>query len=382
MIDINNKGIRVWETAEIKTQVEAVFLAALGPDASLDPTSVNGQLITALSQVIQSNAIKAVELFNNYSLEKATGVFLDYIAQLFQLTRKPGMPSEVIVNVLGESGTSLPYGFLVSDGVKQFELRENAVISPGVSFKFYCTEIEPYYVAPNSVDQIVAFAPGLESVNNPLAGITGSYPESDVQFRNRIKQSQYKNANGLLSSLRSALFEISNDALLLENNTDETVVTQGVSILPHSIYVCSYDGTDLELATAIYLYKSMGCGTVGNVSFTMPVEFGLISPLHFNRPALERLYINVEVYKYANMPGDLEDNIRDIVISQFSKDNRIGGTLYGSKFVQSLVAAGIQNMNDVLFSEDGSTFKERIVKNADQLATLQRDDIKLVLLED
>lgn len=347
MIDISSKGIRVWETAEIKAQVEGIFLDALGPDASLDPTSVNGQLIASITKIIQENAIQVVELFNNYSLESATGFFLNSIASLFTLSRLLGTPSTVVVDVLGATGTTLPYGFLISDGVKQFELRENLVIEPGTRATFYCTELGPYPVAPNSVNQIVAFAPGLDSVNNPLAGTPGKYDETDADFRARIRNSQYKNAAGLYESLEAALSEISTDFLFLENSTDASVSIEGVLLPAHTIYICSDQGTDAELGNAIFVHKSLGVGMLGDSEYKILMPAGNEMTIKFQRPIKKAVSVKVQLDR-AGMKFNLTyTEARQLILAEFNKQAKIGAIIYATSLAVPLIEAGA-NVNYIV----------------------------------
>lgn len=126
----------------------------------------------------------------------------------------------------------------------------------------------------------------------------------------------------------------------------------GVSLLPHSLYVCVYGGDSTAIANAIWSKKSTGCdyngSTVvritdsGNGLYTTPYPFYDVA---FQRPTPLAIKFNIVMASGIGVPSNAVTLIKAAIQSAFNGADggqraRIGGTIYHSRYYAPLFALG------------------------------------------
>ena len=175
--------------------------------------------------------------------------------------------------------------------------------------------------------------------HNRLAG------ESDASYRARLLQGQ-SGLQGFSQSVRSAISRVSGVTAMcvLENNKGENSVvpnnTYGITLPPHSIFVCVAGGADNAVADAIYRSKSAGCAYTKSNEYGTPTTVtigdetsGSETNVTFYRPTQKTVDVSVTVdianYTGTNIESSVRASIEKIIASR-SMNSYITPTLVAS----------------------------------------------------
>lgn len=298
---INSLGVIVPDTSTLLADVEAEWREALGEDLDTSPTEPQGVLIAAevaaRDAVVRNNA----ELANQINPDLAGGVFLDSIWSLTRGSRRPATRSLIQGAILGgQPNTFIPAGSLASvDGAgDQFATTAAVIIGPGgtVSADLRAVEFGPVPAPIGTLTAINSAVLGWETITNPQAAALGRLVESDIAARKRRRLTLALQGVALPEAITSRLYAIDGVRSLAfrENIESTTEVIDGVTMIPHSIFVCIQGGTDAEIAQALLETKSLGAGWNGTTTVSIVEPFsGQVYAVQFQRPALVNVFVRV-----------------------------------------------------------------------------------------
>lgn len=295
---VESTGVIVPDTGVIQTQVQDEYKAVFGDDLIVTPNTPQGALITA--EVLARSAIAAnnAALANQINPNIAGGVFLDAIMALTGIQRTPATHSTVSCTVTGVPGTIIPAGSQASEtgsgNANLFETISTVTIPAGGSLTgvaFQSVETGEIPAEAGTLTQIVSSVLGWETVTNPLAATLGSDTQSDIAAREYRRQTLGGQGSSLAGAIISAVSQVTgvNSLTFQENIADTVQVINGVSMVPHSIYMCIDGGDDTAVAEAIVSKKSGGCaynnggGINESVNVTEPYS-GQVMTVLFDRP--------------------------------------------------------------------------------------------------
>jgi len=340
---INDTGTIVPDTSQLLGAVQADFKAVFGDDLVVDPSTPQGVLITALTlsraETVNNNAALANQINPNI----AGGVFLDAIMALLGVQRTEATRTIIPgVVISGVAGTLIPSGSRAQNVAGDvFETIANLVISAAgtVVSDFRAVEFGPIVCTANSLNTIVTFVLGWETVNNPTAGVIGSNTQSDQAaraFRNNTLGFQ---GVALVDAITSAVYHVDNVKSLsfLENVAATTQVIQGISLVAHSIWVCVSGGTNADVAAALLENKSNGCAWNGGttVALVEPAS-GQEYAVKFERPTVVPILIRV------TSPNGISQNIVSAVLAWAAGElGGLQGFVVGGDVSPYEIAAGI-----------------------------------------
>lgn len=392
---LTGTGVIVQDTATTLTEVQGEFRAALGDDLDVSPETPQGVLIAAevlaRDNVIRNNA----DLANQINPNLAGGIFLDAIWGLTGGQRFAATPTLVRnVTLAGVPGTIVPAGAQArvgSDGAI-FQLISTVVLTGGsASGTFQAIEAGATPVAIGTLNTIVTSVLGWETVVNTEAGETGTDEESDIASRTRRRQTLALQGVALPEAIISGVMSVSGvkSMAFRENYTDATVVIEGVSLGPHSIYACIDGGTDAAVALMLLRKKSAGCDWNGSTTINTTDPYsGQIYPVTFDRPALVPIYVRVTVALNGAAYSDVPGVVRDAMIS-YAEGLQEGetGFVVGGDVSPFELAAAVGRVAAPLYvraitlSTDGVTFAAAEVPiTIAQKATLLAGDIAVTVV--
>lgn len=307
---IVSSGVIVPDTSELLEQVRAEWREALGEQMNVDPETPQGRLISAEVLARETVVKNNVKLANQINPNQAGGVFLDALWALTGGTRRQATRSIVRgVTLLGYPGTIIPAGSLISGGVgaeTAWESLATVVLSGAgsASVDFQSTLYGPFKAAPGELTTVVSPVLGWEQVTNPAAALPGAAEETDLAARQRRRLTLALQGVALPEAIVSGLMDLDGVRSLVfrENVTNATVAEEGVSLGPHSIYVCVDGGQDVDVARVLLERKSLGAGWNGGqvVPVTDPAS-GQEYDVRFDRPTPIWVYMRVTVRQTAGV---------------------------------------------------------------------------------
>ena len=290
----------------------------LFPNINLDPSTPQGQIITSLVQQDLSTVSFCENMLNSFFLG-GTGQYLDLWAwNVFRVVRKKGTPALVNITITGVPNTPISQGYLITDGIYEYKLREDVVIglNGSISAPFECTEINTFIASPNTINTFVSVVIGVETITNPNQSIPAILPETDSELFLRCLTF---GATATNSSFRSILANVAQTKGVLkltgaENKTNEIKVFKGVTLTEHSICVCVLGASDEDIANAIFNSEAPGCSMIGDVEVPILLE-GTTYTYKFYRPIEIPIKVKVEVSIDLNSPTNWETVVKDNVVA-------------------------------------------------------------------
>ena len=322
---LTEQGLIIPDTSATRDGVIADFRAAFGNDIDIDPSSPSGLLIALHTElrdfVIRNNS----DLANQINPDYATGVFLDAIFGLTDVQGRRPATKSVLNGVIlaGEAGTVVPAGTLAADlDGNQWALVDGVTIpqSGSISASFEAVE---YGAIPCEAGQLQTFVTsilGLVSVHNPNSASLGSDAERDIHVRRRRRETLAIQAMSTPEAVRSRIMALDGVRSLqfLENTEPTQQVIEGVTMKPHSIWVCVDGGEDGEIAQALFDVKTSGAGYNGAVQVDISDSRSqVLYPVNFDRPVVKAILIRVTVRQSV---FDVQNLVPDLVMNYVNGD--------------------------------------------------------------
>jgi uncharacterized phage protein gp47/JayE len=305
---INENGLEIKSITEIRSDLVTDYESIYGEGINVNPNSPDGQLLNIFAQA-GIDLREFLEKINaSFDPNQAEGVFLDQRVALNGIKRKAGtftftditIQTDRAVTLTGLDSESAELDpnvsglFIVSDseGNEFYLLSTEAIPGAGTSIlTFRSAVIGQVETTINTITNPVTIVAGVTSINNPTAAnSTGQNEETDSQLRERREISVALSAIGYLDSIEAALKNADEvtTAIVLENNTD---VTDGDGIPPHSIWAIVEGGDPDEIGEIIYSKKSSGSGMKGDEAVNVPRPNGLFYVVNYDLPDNQDLYI-------------------------------------------------------------------------------------------
>lgn len=394
-------GLSVEETAVIRDAIAADWIAAFHeegqPDIQIDSETPAGQLIDSQAALVTAKDSELLYLGNMFNPDVAEGRWQDALGKIYFITRKTAEPTTVTCQCTGLQGTVIPAGALAraDDGTVLMATSAVTIGANGRADVFFQTqETGAIVVDAGTVNTIVTVIAGWDTVSNAAAGSLGRVAESRVEFENRRRQSVANNAHGSVEAIYSNIAGIDGvlELTVLENYTDVAQTRYGVTIDPHSILVSVYGGADADIAEAIYLKKSAGCGTTGDTQITHIAAdyFNAAYTYNIVRPTATPFKIWVSIEISSGTPSNILDQLKQALVEDFygtntdSNNTRVGlaSRIFASRFYVAIMkTAGVTMLVDLMIALGSGTLDYVADIPADVTPVLTDDDITIEYTE-
>lgn len=307
---INETGLIVPDTENLKAEVQQEYLTGISPDLNLADETPQGVMIAAealaRAEVVANNAAIANQINPNI----AGGPFLAAICALTGLDVPTGTYSFLAaVALTGQPFTVIPAGSsaFVGPGGAEFQLLSTVILSAagaGVG-DFQAIEIGPVACAAlalNTVGDVL----GWETVSNPTTATVGRLDPTDAEIRTLRNTTLALQGIGLPEAIISAVRMVAGvRSLQFRENTANTGATiDTIVMVAKSIWVCVLGGTDADVAAAILNSKSLGAAMNGAVTVNVvePTS-GQSYPVKFDRPTNVPIWVRYTL-KSETITGD------------------------------------------------------------------------------
>ena len=383
-LTFTNNGIIQPSASSIRQDLEQMFVDIWGNKISLDPSTKQGQLITSLTAIIlekNSNLAKALQSYDPKTAENdaESGLFWqDAVGNIYGMVREKATKTVVLCNLTGRAGSEIPdTAQVMSDDGDIFKISQSVTIPASGQISVYFTAVESGAIqaVSGSINTIYTPVVGWDSVSNASSGVVGKNTETREEFENRRINLLGRYSTNQVESVKSELATV--DGVVRyrveENDDDNAVTVQGVSLPAHSIYCVVEGGSSNDIGSAIRLRKSGGCSTSGSVTYND--EYGAIQ---YDVPTYVAVDVVVTATQTDTTPDDIVDIIKNILVSNMSTDGTnligIGETLYAGRFYKALASLDI-NITSVTVAQHGGVQGSSVSFDLNEVATLSASNI-------
>lgn len=390
-------GLEVPQESAVLDGVLSDYDEAFGGNMNKSLETPQGQLATSTAAIIAATNAVFAQFVNQVNPDTADGFMQDAIARIYFLDRSPGAPTAVACLCTGNQGTVIPIGAEAQDtSGNRYICVDGGVIpvSGNITLTFANVVDGPIPCPPNTLNRIFRAIPGWDSINNPLAGVTGRLVETRQEFEFRRENSVALNGHGSKESIYAAVFDVEDvlDVFVTENVTDAPVNygPTNYPLLPHSVYVGVVGGVSQTIGEAIYTKKDLGCNMNGNttvqvqdLSYTPPQPIYTIT---FNRPTPLPILFEVEIANSTSLPSGIETLVKAAIIAAFNGQvdsvprPRIGGLILASKFYNPVNMIGPEvSILSILIGTVTPTLTN-VAVGIDQAPTVTEADITVTIV--
>lgn len=375
-------GIIVPDDESVLLGIQKKFQEIFGTDIDLSSETPVGRLIEAFAVVVKSTLGVTAQTANQFNVNEATGLYLDSIAQVYNLKRIAGTKTRINIRCyISESAQDVTIGagslimcsstgtiFSIDSTLSSEDFERDGDGRKYVSGTATATITGPILAPEGSVNSIQTGKMGWIGVTNISPTYIGTNLETDEALRKRIIESRPIGV-GFNTHLTSALNRLDgvNSNCILENPTESYMIKQDVTLPPHSIFVCvdciETDELLHDIASAISRAKPTGIGMVNTgVPNIEAVEIKI--PYGYNNKLEQNIYfykakrtpILVELtYSVGNYTGD--NIVEDInkYLSDYVSTIGVGGTVYGTMIANHLINKLNIGIGNVEVVKNGST---------------------------
>jgi len=397
-VTFSTTGLDVPDEAGILAGRLSDLSSALGSAMSTELTTPQGQIAVSDTAIIADKNDQLLAIVNNINPDFASGRFQDGIGQIYFIQRIPASGTIVTCTCRGSVGAEIPRGSIAEDeaGYLYESLSDEVIGSDGsVQVEFQNQATGPIACATGKLNKIYKALSGWSSITNEAAGVLGTDEENRSSFEYRRRLSVAKNSSNTLAAVYAAVFGVDGvtDAYVIDNKAGSAVV-KGVtnfSLLPHSIYVAVYGGTDEDIAEAILSSAPPGADMNGTTTFTVYDKENYVYPypeyvMKWVTPTPRSMYLRIEIAQNSLLPSDITSQVK--AAAQRSFNGTDGGTRarIGSKVTAGRYYSGVQAIDSgnmeilgITISRDGTTYGPSVEYGIDEIPTLDDGNIQVII---
>lgn len=271
----------------IKAEIEAYQLANISAALDVSADSPIGQVNGIIAAKIAELWEVAEAVYASQYPDSASGVALDNVASITGAARLAATKSTVTVTCTGTPATVLAAGRVISvdPSGARFVTLADATIEAGGTVDVECEAEETGAVLANAgtLTEIETPVSGWTSVTNAEDADTGREIESDEELRVRRIALLEAAGDATLDAIRSEVLSVEDvtEVYVFKNDTD---VTDGNGLSPHSIAVIVRGGDGGAIIEAIFNSVAAGIETIGNTSGQVVDDQGITQQVAYSRP--------------------------------------------------------------------------------------------------
>lgn len=284
--DVSDKGFTAPTARQIINELRGRISDALGfaPDFSRD--TFYGAWAASVGSILGDMAEGVQLIYDQRSIQNATGAQLDDLCALVGVFRRDATPSVIDLDLNGVDTTFVPAGVIVED-----ENGERWVSQEDATLDATAVRFEAITPGPITGSSFIIRTPvdGWSEVTNPTNLVLGDARETDTELLRRRAVSLQIGTTGSVEGIYANVdaLDFIRNALVFDNPSPNTATVEGVSMPPHSVaVVVSPSGLVAEdratLAQAILASKPAGIATVGSETETVVTSLGIGVDVNFD----------------------------------------------------------------------------------------------------
>ena len=397
-------GFSADSVSDVRSQVAAEWKSAFrkdgAPELNTTPETPAGQIIDSQTASITQKDSELLYLANMLNPLKATGIFQDALAEIYFLQRKPAIPSSAVIKCTGLPGTVIPVSAQVMSTADDTVWQNTEAVTIGADGTcecvFECQSAGLISAAAGTLSRINTMVAGWDTANNENAATVGQNAETQGAFEARRYASVGLNSRGTIAAVYARVANCVNvvSCIVRENKTNEPIEIDGYFIKAHSVFVSVVGGSDEDIAEAIYNSCSAGCDYNGNTTVSVTDSATkAVEKVTFYRPAEFDVYVKVTLQGRDTLPDEYEKTVKSAVYNNFYGESTatIGGnpilrvapgdTILASRFIPSILDAGVSQVVRITVSTDGKTWSETAYVPITQNPVLTEAHIAVEVLE-
>lgn len=292
-----------------------------------------------------------LSVYNSFSPQLAVGTALSSNVAINGLVRNVATNSQVNVNIVGVAGTLIPANSLIQDSNgNQYSVPATTIPSGGeITVTATAVETGSISSAANTVTTILNPTNGWQTVTNPAASVPGAPVETDPELSARQAESVEIPSLSALDGIEGAVASVTG-VTASKSYENDTNVTDGNGLPPHSIAVVAQGGSATDIAQAIAIKKTPGAYTYGTTSEVVNDAYGIPHTIRFSVPTSTNVAVAITINPLAGYTSTIGTEIQSAVTSYI---NNLGiGT--NVAYTKVFVPANLSNTGN---GTDGNTFE-------------------------
>lgn len=323
---IDEAGLHISSYNDIRDSLVEEMRAIYGSDIYLDNDSQDYQMISAFALMAYDVQQALLLAYNNISPATATGTGLDRVVALNGIRRAKASYSTCLVKLTGAADTTISNGVVQDSRGIQWRLPEQVIIGDDgtTTVLTTCTTLGRITAATGDINTIVTPTRGWTAVVNEAPAVAGVNQETDSTLRSKQKISTANPSNTVFEGTIGAVANVDGVVRYAAYENDTDAIKDGLP--PHSITMVVDGGTNEDVAQAIYLHKTPGCYTNGDIEVNVTGSLTDI-PIRFYRPHYVDTAVKVSIKPLTGYTdataSQIKANIYDYINSL-----AIGETLY------------------------------------------------------
>lgn len=377
---IDNTGLHVPEYADIKTTLESAWRGIYGSDIYLEPDSQDGQLIAVFALALLDTYQAMEQVYQGFSPSTASGETLSRVVKINGIRRQAGSYSTADVTITGTAGTTITGGIVADVAGQKWDLPATVVIPSSGQIVVTATAQDEGEITAQAgqITKIMTPTRGWQTVTNAAAATVGAATETDAALRLRQAYSVALPSSTILEGTLGAVLSVDgvSKATIYENDTN-TADANGIPA--HSISVVAQGGSATDIAKAIWLKKTPGCGTYGTTSEVITDSNGITTVINFYRPTVTAVAVTVNITPEAGYLAATGEVIK-AAVAQYINALTIGADVSIARVTAAAITAGpAYDVSGVTIGTvGGSQSTSNLVIPFNGLATCDIDDITVV----
>lgn len=396
-IDWQPTGPALPAESDILSGVQQDMNAAFGGNMSSNLSTPQGQMAQSTTAIVGSKNDDILSMVNGMDPDLADGRMQDAIGRIYFIDRNPAEPTTVVATCIGLAGTQIPVNAraIATDNNVYLCTQAGEIPASGsIDLTFQCQTTGPIACPSGSLNRIYKQIPGWDTINNALDGAIGSNVESRADFEYRRRQSVAKNSAGMVPSVRGAVLSVLNvlDAYVTDNGKGTSVTVGGVTLIPHSLYVCVAGGAAQDIGDAIWSKKAPGCDYNGATTVVVYDTDGYIAPfpqytVSYQIAASLPIFFSVNLIDNGALPSDVVTQVKTAIKNAFAGSDggqraRIGRDVLASRYYGPVEAIDSNLELDSIYAAISANpvSGNRVTVNINQIPTISDANIAVNII--